>query len=146
MRGLKFVAEKLRHAGHIVVEWQGTLLTREIKQVGDEITLSGMMDDSKCRVFVLISASDLTVLVLHSVESTGEPIYPAISGEYDSNTKSGKSPTPYQIWQLHRKKQQVADRFHAIWQSTADYSGTGRPIDGLIMYVAMSMSCHQLTW
>jgi hypothetical protein len=42
----------------MVVEWQGPLLTREVKEVGDEITQSGMMDDGECRVIAHLSESN----------------------------------------------------------------------------------------
>jgi len=47
MRGIKHVVAKLREAGHIVVDWQGPLRTRDFVEVGDKITLSGAKDDSE---------------------------------------------------------------------------------------------------
>jgi hypothetical protein len=46
--------------------------------------------------------------------------------------------SPYEVWQLHMKKQFLCDWTHETWMSTASYSGTERPIDGLIMYVILT--------
>lgn len=47
MRGLKYVVQKLKQAGHIVVEWQGPLKTESVADVGWEFTSSGGKEDSK---------------------------------------------------------------------------------------------------
>jgi hypothetical protein len=48
MRGLETVAEGLRQAGHIVVDWRGPLKTQELLDVGAELFMSGGREDSKC--------------------------------------------------------------------------------------------------
>lgn len=50
--------------------------------------------------------------------------------------KDWKPLTPYEVWQLNVKKKELCDWFHETWQATARYSGTSRPIDGLIMYAS----------
>jgi amidase len=47
VRGLDLVVNKLRQAGHIVVEWQGPLRTGDLLDIGGEFTLSGARDDSE---------------------------------------------------------------------------------------------------
>jgi hypothetical protein len=48
MRGLETVAERLRQAGHIVVDWRGPLKAQELLDVGAELFISGGREDSKC--------------------------------------------------------------------------------------------------
>jgi hypothetical protein len=47
VRGLDLVVEKLRRAGHIVVEWKGPLRTTDILDVGWRVTESAARDDSE---------------------------------------------------------------------------------------------------
>lgn len=65
--------------------------------------------------------------------TTKEPIYPAVAAGLGVYDKPPSHPSPYDIWQLHVKKQALIDWFHQTWQSTSAYSTTGLPVDGLIM-------------
>lgn len=65
---------------------------------------------------------------------THEPISAELTEIFKLYEESITPPkTPYEIWQLQVQKQNLVDWFHDAWQSTHAYSGTGRPIDGLIM-------------
>jgi hypothetical protein len=75
--------------------------------------------------------------VLRSIESTKEPIYPETADYLDLYSSSKAHPSPYDIWQIQLEKQRLIDWFHTTWQSTTQYSTTGRPIDGLIMLVTL---------
>jgi amidase len=131
LRGLKYVVDKLRNAGHIVVDWQGPLRTKDFIRIGDTLTLSGAREDSKSVNRNLWTS--LTCAVLAAIESTQEPIWPEIAEKFDLYGPKKDQATPYDIWQLHLEKQALIEWFHTTWQSTREYSTTGRPIDGLIL-------------
>jgi hypothetical protein len=38
----------------------------------------------------------------------------------------------YELWQLHKKKQEIRTKYLALWNATINQTGTGRPIDALI--------------
>jgi len=130
MRGLRFVVDKLRQAGHIVVDWQGPLRTKDFIRIGDTLTLSGAKEDSESTHQARFK---LTEIVLAAIESTQEPIWPEIAEKFDLYGPEKAQATPYDIWQLHLEKQALIEWFHTTWQSTRGYSTTGRPIDGLIL-------------
>jgi amidase len=131
VRGLRHLVEKLRKAGHVVVNWQGPLRTRDFIRIGDTLTLSGAREDSRSAHPEL--KQSLLHPVLAAIESTQEPIWPEIAEKFDLYGPKKDQATPYDIWQLHLEKQALIEWFHTTWQSTRGYSTTGRPIDGLIL-------------
>jgi hypothetical protein len=52
MRGLQHVAEALKRAGHIVVDWQGPLRTKDILDVGDALTYTAGGEDSEFKTHI----------------------------------------------------------------------------------------------
>ena len=108
MRGLRFVVDKLRKAGHIVVDWQGPLRTRDFIRIGDTLTLSGAKADSES---THLRRSQLTEIVLAAIESTQEPIWPEIAEKFDLYGHEKAQATPYHIWQLHLEKQALIEWF-----------------------------------
>lgn len=71
---------------------------------------------------------------------TNEPIITTMDPESKSATSllSPESLTPYQVWQLQKKKAELRKAHLDVWQSTSMLTGTGRPIDAIIAPVAGS--------
>ena len=67
---------------------------------------------------------------MKDIQASCEPMLPDVAEGLRFNTES-----QYESWQAQRKRQIHVQWFHDVWQSTSSYSGTDRPIDGLIMYV-----------
>lgn len=42
----------------------------------------------------------------------------------------------YELWQAHKEKRALRKKYLDRWQATSSFTGTGRPIDGIISPVA----------
>lgn len=130
MRGLRHTVEVLRNAGHIVVNWRGPIGVEACNTaVGSFLSASGQDSTSIPRSFPDIRLN--SVSVMKDIQASCEPMLPDVAEGLRFNTES-----QYESWQGQRKRQIHAQWFHDVWQATSSYSGTERPIDGLIMYVA----------
>lgn len=71
---------------------------------------------------------------------TNEPIITTMEPEGGSSTAlvSPAILTPYQVWQLQKKKAELRKAHLDVWQSTSKLTGTGRPVDAIIAPVAGS--------
>lgn len=67
---------------------------------------------------------------MKGIQASCEPIIPDVAEGLRFNTAS-----QYESWQAQRERQHRAQWFHDVWQATAGYSCTTRPIDGHIMYL-----------
>jgi hypothetical protein len=81
----------------------------------------------------------LTQAVKKEIEASGEPMYSdtaatlGLSPEYPS-----KPPSVYETWAMQAKRTKHVEWWNDTWESTAKYTPTGQPIDGLITYVPIS--------
>ena len=71
---------------------------------------------------------------------TNEPIVTTMDPDSDTATSllSPEQLTPYQVWQLQKKKAELLKAHLDLWQSTVKLTGTGRPVDAIIAPVASS--------
>lgn len=83
-------------------------------------------------------------IVRRNIEASGEPLTPEVAELLRMRPEDNyKPPTVFETWQAQHRRRQYAEWFSDTWQATSSYSGTGRPIDGLIMSVfyRVSMLC-----
>lgn len=64
-------------------------------------------------------------------DASGEPLNPQVEEWLMSN--DGKGPTVFETWQNQHRRALLARKWLDRWQATRSETGTGRPIDGLIM-------------
>jgi amidase len=73
------------------------------------------------------------------VSTSGEPIVQTMYPGNPAGAFLRPSPdgiTAYQLWQLHKKKRDLRKEYLDHWESTAQATGTGRPVDAIISPVA----------
>lgn len=76
--------------------------------------------------------ADGGVEVRRDADASGEPLHPKIEGWIGRS--SGLQPASvFDTWQNQARRADLARRWLARWQATAADTGTGRPIDALIM-------------
>ncbi|KAG6880002.1 hypothetical protein C0992_008209 [Termitomyces sp. T32_za158] len=123
MRGLEMAKNALIKAGHKVIEWK-PLDHKTTVDIGLSIFSAGAEED-----FAAVSAE------------SGEPLIksmvPEKELESDPTALLTKAPlSAYQLWQLHKKKQELRQSYLEHWLATANETGTGRPVDAIIAPVA----------
>jgi amidase len=64
-------------------------------------------------------------------EASGEPLHPQLQGWVDRSQKNPQS--VFDTWQNQNRRTMLAQKWLERWQATERDTGTGRPIDGLIM-------------
>lgn len=69
--------------------------------------------------------------VKHQLSLSGEPPIPHLLVKY------GEQKTASQIAALNVKKREYQKRYMDYWTSTADMTGTGRPVDGVVCPLAV---------
>lgn len=69
---------------------------------------------------------------------SGEPILPTMGIDPLANggLKFQEGISAYQLRQLHLEKQALREAHLAQWQETAQFTGTGRPVDAILCPVA----------
>jgi amidase len=95
--------------------------------------------------------ADLAEDILTECRATGEPFivsFEPADVDAEINAPVGcdppQKPSPfstehlsaYQLWKTHEKKRQLRKDYLDYWMRSAQNTGTGRPIDGLISPVA----------
>jgi amidase len=50
----------------------------------------------------------------------------------DLNQEPEPGVSAYALWQLHKAKKQIREEYLALWNATAERTGTGRPADAII--------------
>ncbi|GAA6022599.1 hypothetical protein JCM10207_003919 [Rhodosporidiobolus poonsookiae] len=108
-RALKITVEKLKAAGHEVIEFDA----KKYKDV------RALLD--------IIFRADGGEDIRRVREAIGEPLIPLLTFDDPATIK-----TTYENWQLNRAKEQYQQEFLAQWRSTAASTSTGRPIDALL--------------
>jgi amidase len=66
------------------------------------------------------------------IEASGEPFHPQMQKWIDEMDRAPK-PTVFETWQNQHRRTLLATTWHERWEATKEITGTGRPIDGLIM-------------
>jgi amidase len=66
------------------------------------------------------------------IETSGEPFHLQIQKWIDDMDAKPK-PTVFETWQNQHRRTLLATAWHERWEGTKEVTGTGRPIDGLIM-------------
>ncbi|KAE9377363.1 amidase [Stipitochalara longipes BDJ] len=64
--------------------------------------------------------------------ASGEPFHPEMQKWIDDMDSKPK-PTVFETWQNQQRRTLLATAWHERWEATKSMTGTGRPIDGLIM-------------
>jgi amidase len=65
-------------------------------------------------------------------DASGEPLHPQLEAWLGKSAKRVLM-TVFQTWENQRRRALLQTRWLERWQGTREVSGTGRPIDGLIM-------------
>lgn len=85
------------------------------------------------------------ITVRRNIQASGEPLTPEVAQLLRMRPEDNHSaPSVSETWQNQHKRRQYAEWFNDTWQATNSYSGTGRPIDGLIMYAPSQGLSHAL--
>ncbi|BGP40209.1 hypothetical protein JCM10449v2_004167 [Rhodotorula kratochvilovae] len=112
-RGLEVTVQKLRDAGHEVIEFDWTDFKSAWDIANALFSADGGEDFRRAR------------------EAIDEPLIPGLIADTGENSKS-----TYEVWQLNRAKEELQQNFLARWMATAAQTSTGRPIDGIVAPVA----------
>lgn len=132
MRGLRHVAAALEAAGHHVVEWQGPLQY----EITDKLTTDFWVADGGeggSSLFSVHQFANSSRVVKKILAASGEPVYADIAAEFGIVPADPiKKLSVTELWAMHEKRAQHAEWWSDNRESTVRYSGTGRPIDGLI--------------
>jgi amidase len=65
-------------------------------------------------------------------DASGEPLHPQVEA-WLGHSGTAKAQTVFETWQNQHERALLAQRWLERWQETKRLTGTGRPIDGLIM-------------
>ncbi|KIR50831.1 amidase [Cryptococcus gattii Ru294] len=118
-RALNHVIDKLRKAGHHVVEWQGPLAKEAARLMLDFWTADGGEE------------------IRRRVAASGEPMIPEVAQLLRMTPSSNFiPPTVSQTWKNQHERDLYARQFLDHWQDSACWSGCGETIDGLIIPAA----------
>lgn len=109
-RGMEIVTEALKKDSHHLIEWDPQ----------DHVRLSEIIG----QFFV----SDGGHHVLEETTVVNEPFFP-----YMENYGTSKDIPVSQLWQLQRERTVLIDKYLKRWNSTADITTNGKPIDAIIM-------------
>lgn len=116
IRALQVVQSVLQKASHKIVEWKPPSHSRCIPLVQQHWHLDGGADIHKA--FAL----------------SGEPLIPAIQARYGSAATAEANAS--EIAALHRELRDYKKEYLDYWMSTVEQTGTGRPVDAVLMPVA----------
>jgi hypothetical protein len=73
------------------------------------------------------------VAVKRALQASGEPVYSDVAAEIGlSPAPPINQPTVFETWEMQHQRTKHVEWWSDNWESTSRYSGTGRPIDGLI--------------
>ncbi|KAI6754709.1 hypothetical protein HG530_012461 [Fusarium avenaceum] len=100
---------KLQAAGHEIVEWNSSLNAKCIELMDEYYTSDGGED------------------IRRAVDAGGEPFIPHIQAFVDR----GKPISIYEYWQLNKRKVEIQQAYHTMWNNTL--SSSGRMVDILLV-------------
>ncbi|ORY59672.1 amidase signature domain-containing protein [Pseudomassariella vexata] len=109
-RVLMAVVEKLKQAGHDIVEWNADLHPECIQVLDDFYTADG--------------GEDIRI----DVTAGGEPFIPHV----EALVNKGKAISVYQYWQINKRKFALQQAYLNKWKSIKSPT-TGRPVDVILM-------------
>ncbi|CAH6722713.1 putative acetamidase [[Candida] jaroonii] len=109
-RGMKIAIDKLKEAGHDIIEWDGSDHVEMAKIIGK---------------FFL---SDGGHHIKQITEPTGEPFFEYMKG-YESAQDLGVPG----LWKLHAERTSMMKKFLDKWNNTSSKTANGKPIDAIIM-------------
>ncbi|KAJ5164264.1 Amidase [Penicillium coprophilum] len=112
-RGLRIVEKTLRRLGHRVIEWKPPAHAIAVELVGKVFDMDGGAD-----------------MKYHFSLSGESPAPQVISADH------GTEMTASEIAALNVAKRQYQKQYMDYWHSTAEVTGTGRPVDGLFCPLA----------
>jgi amidase len=115
-RAIQLCADALANAGHKVIEWKPPS-----HQYGVGLILNAWKYDGGADIHAAMALS-------------GEPLAPQVSMTYGDGPKDQCSSTEISANNIALRNWQK--EYMDYWNSTADSSGTGRPVDGLIAPIA----------
>ncbi|KAH8895655.1 amidase [Thozetella sp. PMI_491] len=110
MRVLQSVVEKLRAAGHHIVEWNAQLHPECIEVMDAFYTVDGGED------------------IRRAVAAGGEPFIPHV----ERLVNRGEAISVYEYWQLNRRKFELQHAYLDKWASIR-CPATGQPVDAILM-------------
>ncbi|KAI1774476.1 amidase signature domain-containing protein [Hypoxylon cercidicola] len=114
-RAMEITKEKLLAAGHNVVDF----VPYETKEASEIIWKMWLADGAE--------------EIRRDSGLTSEPLPSSVELNYGHSNSSIRPLSVSETWQNQRKRTILAQRFLERWQKTVEHTGTGRPVDGLIM-------------
>ncbi|KAH9474405.1 Acetamidase [Psilocybe cubensis] len=123
IRALETTKSVLIRAGHNVIDWK-PLKHGEIYKTLVDIWAAGAYEDY--HTSVLPSGEPL----IQNMSTTAERA--PFSGPAVRPFVKAESVTAYQLWQVQRRRTELRQEYLDHWNSTAAYTGTGRPVDVII--------------
>ncbi|KGO41171.1 Amidase, fungi [Penicillium expansum] len=112
-RGLRVVERTLQRLGHRVIEWKPPSHAVAVELLG--------------KIFNMDGGADLN----YHIGLSGETRAPQVIG-----TENGVQMTASEISALNVAKREYQKQYMDYWHSTAELTGTGRPVDGLFCPLA----------
>ncbi|KAH8898429.1 amidase [Thozetella sp. PMI_491] len=113
-RSMEITREKLKAAGHEVIDFAFT----EGKDANEIVSKMWSADGGE--------------EFRRDSDATGEPLPPTVE-KWLGHSSGAKPLTVFETWQNQHRKTLLAQKVLEKWQATEERTGTGRPIDGLIM-------------
>lgn len=114
LRALEITKRKLIEAGHVVIDY----------------TPFEMAEATE--IVIKMWSADGGEEFQRDCDASGEPLHPDIESWLGKSANAPK-PTVFETWQNQHRRTLLAQRWSERWEATASETGTGRPIDGLIM-------------
>ena len=113
-RAMEITKEKLLAAGHIIIDY-------EIKDASEVYNIVRRM-----------WSADGGQEFQRDTDASGEPLQPQVE-KWLGHSANVKPMTVFETWQNQHRRDQLSTEWLESWERTAERTGTGRPIDGLIM-------------
>ncbi|KAI0470770.1 amidase signature domain-containing protein [Xylariaceae sp. FL0804] len=118
-RAMEMTKARLLAAGHRVIDF----IPHEVPEASEIILKMWVADGGE--------------EIRRDAGATGEPLPANVESMYRSGPTSNAAPVQpssvFETWQNQQRRAALAQRFLARWQATAARTGTGRPMDGLVM-------------
>ncbi|KAK4498812.1 hypothetical protein PRZ48_009322 [Zasmidium cellare] len=114
VRAIEIVKQKLLDAGHRVIEY----IPHEMQQ--SRVLITKMW------------AADGGEEFQRDTDLSGEPLHPDLEAWLGHSANAPK-PSVSDMWRVQNQRTMLAQKWSERWENTQSQSGTGRPIDGLIM-------------
>jgi amidase len=125
-RAIQLCADVLAKAGHKIIEWKPPSHLNGVGVVTNTWQYDGGAD-------------------IHSAMAlSGEPLAPQISMAYGD--KPSEQKTAAEIWKTNIELRKWQKQYMDYWNSTAELTGTGRPVDGVIAPIAPFAAARPLKY